>query len=338
MNIVLFHGKVDTTIIKRGVFKIGNYDLAIIGSGPVGLFTAHYAHLHGLSSIIFDSLSEVGGQPQMLYPFKQITDIPAYKKITGTDLIKKLTDDLADETKIVTNHKVEQVTKNLDGFTIDNSVFVRSIIIATGAGAFKPKELPLKMDETTKKRVHYFIKDPKEFAGQTIGVFGGGDSALDWALELSNYANIKIIHRRNQFRGLESNVAKLKSLKNVEILTPYLPKDIQMINNQLDVSLKEMGGTQLRNEIFDQIVVAYGFKANNRFVKKWGIDLNGTNIAVDRSMKTNINGIYAVGDVAAYPGRVPLIALGFGEAQIAITAIMRDLFPEKTLTIHSTSM
>lgn len=338
MNIVLIHGKVDTSIIKRGVFKIENYDLAIIGSGPVGLFTAHYAHLHGLSSILFDSLSEVGGQPQMLYPFKQITDIPAYPKITGTDLIKKLAANLASETKIVTNHKVEKVNKNSKGFIIDNFICTRSIIIATGAGAFKPKELPLKMDDAIQKRVHYFIKNPKDFKGQTIGIFGGGDSALDWALELSHYANIKIIHRRNQFRGLESNVKKLNSLKNVEILTPYLPKDIQMVNNQLVITLKEMGGTQTRNEKFDQIVVAYGFKANNRFVKKWGIDLSGTNIAVERSMKTNVDGIYAVGDVATYPGRVPLIALGFGDAQIAITAIMRDLFPEKTLTIHSTSM
>lgn len=99
-----------------------------------------------------------------------------------------------------------------------------------------------------------------------------------------------------------------------------------------------MGGDEIRHEQFDQIMVAYGFKANNRFVKKWGIDLDGTNIPVDRAMETNIDGIYAVGDVVSYPGRVPLIALGFGEAQIAITSIMRNLFPEKTLTIHSTSI
>ena len=99
-----------------------------------------------------------------------------------------------------------------------------------------------------------------------------------------------------------------------------------------------MGDTQLRHEQFDQIVVAYGFRANNRFVKKWGIDLKGANIPVDRAMKTNIDGIYAAGDVVSYSGRVPLIALGFGEAQIAITSIMRNLFPEKTLTIHSTSI
>lgn len=133
------------------VFKIKKYDLAIIGGGPVGLFAAHFAHLHGLNTILFDSLSELGGQPQMLYPFKQITDIPAFGKIRAHELIPRLTDGLKDETDIATNHKVENIVKTTDGFTIDDSVFVRSIIIATGAGAFKPKELPLKMNEDIKK-------------------------------------------------------------------------------------------------------------------------------------------------------------------------------------------
>ncbi|WP_260196785.1 NAD(P)/FAD-dependent oxidoreductase [Lactobacillus acidophilus] len=294
--------------------------------------------MHGLNTIVFDSLSEVGGQPQMLYPFKQINDIPAYNSISGTDLIQKLKHDIKNETEIITNHKVVDVTKQSDGFIIDNIIYARSIIIATGAGAFKPKELPLKISDEIKEKIHYFVKDPSQFKNQTIGVFGGGDSALDLALEVVKYANVKLIHRRDQFRGLESNVKKLKSLKNVEILTPYLPKKIELINNQLDISLKKMGVEQLRNVQLDQIVVAYGFRANNRFAKKWGINLEQSNIPVDPTMKTNIDGIYAAGDVVTYPGRVPLIALGFGEAQIAITSIMRNLFPEKSLTIHSTSI
>ena len=294
--------------------------------------------MHGLNTIVFDPLSEVGGQPQMLYPFKQINDIPAYNSISGTDLIQKLKHDIKNETEIITNHKVVDVTKQSDGFIIDNIIYARSIIIATGAGAFKPKELPLKISDEIKEKIHYFVKDPSQFKNQTIGVFGGGDSALDLALEVAKYANVKLIHRRDQFRGLESNVKKLKSLKNVEILTPYLPKKIELINNQLDISLKKMGVEQLRNVQLDQIVVAYGFRANNRFAKKWGINLEQSNIPVDPTMKTNIDGIYAAGDVVTYPGRVPLIALGFGEAQIAITSIMRNLFPEKSLTIHSTSI
>lgn len=187
-------------------------------------------------------------------------------------------------------------------------------------------------------KIHYYIKDPTKFANQTIGVFGGGDSALDWALELSEYAKVKLIHRRNEFRGLESNVQKIKANNNIEVLTPFLPKDMVLAQNQLSITLKEMGQEHSINEKFDQIVVAYGFRANNRFVKKWGVDLTGSHIAVDHNMKTNVDGIYAIGDAVDYSGRVPLIGLGFGEAQIAITAIMRNLFPEKTLTIHSTSI
>lgn len=304
----------------------------------MGLFSAHFAHLHGLKSVLFDSLDEVGGQPQILYPFKQINDIPAYDSIKATNLISKLTQNLDKETEIVTNHKVADIVKEKDDFIIDSEFSAKSIIIATGAGAFKPKELPLPMNEQIKNKVHYFIKDPQDFAGQMVGVFGGGDSALDLALELAKTANVKVIHRREQFRGLESSVNKLRSLKNVELLTPYLPKAIKQVDNKLEIELKQMGSTQTRIEHFDQIVVAYGFRANNRFVKNWGIELKGTNIAVDPTMKTNVAGIFAAGDVVTYPGRVPLIALGFGEAQIAITAIMRELFPEKTLTLHSTSI
>lgn len=196
------------------------------------------------------------------------------------------------------------------------------------------------MDEAIEKLVHYFVQDLAKYAGQTVGVFGGGDSALDWTLELAGQSNthVKLIHRRNEFRGLESSIQQLKSLKNVEILTPYLPKTITLRNNQLEVSLKQMGETDIIKRHFDQIVVAYGFRADNSIARKWGINLINGQIEVTREMATNIPGIYAIGDSATYPGRVPVIGLGFGEAQIAITAIMRSLFPEKTLTIHSTSI
>ena len=212
----------------------------------------------------------------------------------------------------------------------------KKMIIATGTGSFKPKKFPLKTNEEMEKKIHYFIKDPADFKNQTIGVFGGGDSALDWANELASYANVKLIHRRDQFRGLESSVEKLKKAPNVELLTPYLPKEISIKDEQLSIGLKKMGEDQLNYQLFDQIIVAYGFRANNRFVKNWGVD--GPHIKVNSDMETNLDGIFAIGDAINYPGRVPLIGVGFGEAQIAITAIMRKLFPEKTLTIHSTSI
>lgn len=315
-----------------------NFDLAIIGAGPVGIFAANYAQLHGLKTALFESLNEIGGQPQMLYPFKQIADIPVFNKISGKDLIDHLKRNLNEKTFVFVNHDVSLVEKSTDGFIIDNDFRTRCIIVATGNGAFNPKKLPFKTDSETNSRIHYFVKDPAIFKNQTVGVFGGGDSALDWALELANYANVKLIHRRNEFRGLQASVDKLRNLKNVEIFTPFLPKNIKLVDNHLCISLKQVGHEDLQYENFDQIVVAYGFKANNRFVQKWGVDLTGSRINVNTEMATNVPGIYAIGDAITYPGRVPVIGVGFGEAQIAINAIMRKLFPEKTLTIHSTSL
>lgn len=337
MKCLANHVKVDISTLK-GVLKIKKFDLAIIGAGPIGLFAANYAQLHGLKTVIFDSLNEVGGQPQMLYPFKTINDIPVYQAITATNLITQLKKGLNKDTSIVTNHSVTQIEKRNEEILIDDKYSTRSLIIATGNGAFDPKKLPLKLDSEIEKRIHYYVRNPKEFSGKTVAIFGGGDSALDWALELSHFSNIVLVHRRPQFRGLESTLSKLRQLKNVKIITPYLPKQIQIEDNQLSVTLKRMGNTYLQKICCDRIVVAYGFKANNRLIRKWGIKLTDARIAVNSSMQTNLPGIYAVGDAISYPGRVPVIGVGFGEVQIAINAIMRDLFPEKTLTIHSTSM
>lgn len=323
----------------KGVFKIKKFELAIIGAGPVGLFAANYAHLHNLKTIIFDSLNKLGGQAEMLYPYKIIKDIPAYQEIKAQVLISKLTRNLARQVTICPNHRVNKIAKEKHNFIIDDQYVVKSIIVATGNGAFKPKKIPLTMSTLAAKRVHYFIKNPQDFSKQQIGIFGGGDSALDMALEESKFCQkITLIHRRPNFRGLESSVNQLKSLRNVEILTPYLPKAISLTDNQLKVELKQVGRQQTLSKNFDQIIVAYGFRANNNFVKKWGIELKNDHIKVDTAMKTNLPGIYAVGDAVTYAGRVPIIGVGFGEAQIAINSIMKDLFPQKTLTIHSTSL
>lgn len=274
----------------------------------------------------------------MLYPYKMITDIPAYQKIRAHKLINNLTDGLKQKVTIKTDHRVNSIIKKDDYFVIDDNFIAKSIIIATGNGAFKPKKIPLKLSKEASKKVHYFIKDPAKFQKQSLGIFGGGDSALDWALELAHDNQITLIHRRKEFRGLESSVQKLKSLKNVEILTPYLPKEINLVDNHLRVGLKEVGSEHTLEQDFDQIIVAYGFRANNRFVKKWNIELNEDRIQVNSEMKTNLAGIYAIGDAVDYQGRVPIIGIGFGEAQIAINSIMRNLFPQKTLTIHSTSL
>ena len=315
------------------------YDLAIIGAGPVGLFAASFANLHGLKTICFDALEEVGGQINMLYPQKNIKDIPAFPSIKGKDLISQLLKQNVD-TNFLLSHKVKNISFLEDkNILIDEEYQVKSLLIATGLGAFKPKMLPLATTSETKSHIHYSMQHPEIFANKKVAILGGGDSALDWAMELANTSDIFLIHRRNEFRGLESSVNKLKSLKNVELLTPYLPKDLQFNNNKMELVLHKVG----KNDDFvtrniDEILVAYGFKSDNRQLRKWGIKLENNLISVSQQMRTNLSNVYAIGDAVTYPGRVPMIALGFGEAQIAISNIMQDLFPEKAMTFHSTSI
>lgn len=316
-----------------------NYDLAIIGGGPIGLFATSFAQLHGFKTITFEALEKLGGQPKYLYPGKQIKDIPAYAKITGNNLIKNLTNQIEDK-NVVSNYCVQKIElKNDNTFIIDDQYHVKSIILATGLGAFTPKPLPLEIPATLKKNIHYFIPDSQVFKNKEIAILGGGDSALDWAMELSSSNKVTLVHRRTAFRGFESNVNKLASSNNVDFFTPFLPSKIQPTSsNKIELTLKEVGSNNLISNEFDELLVAYGFKSNNSQLRKWGLKLSHGLIDVDNFMETNIKGIYAVGDAITYSGRTPMIGVGFGEVQIAISKIMDTLFPEKNMTLHSTSI
>lgn len=315
------------------------YDLAIIGAGPVGLFAASFANLHGLKTITFDALDEVGGQINMLYPQKDIKDIPAFSSIKGKELVSRLFEQ-TENTKLTLSHKVKNISYSPEkDIIIDNDYQVKSLLIATGLGAFKPKTLPLSTTQDVQNHIHYSMQHPEVFSNKKVAILGGGDSALDWAMELSKTSDVYVVHRRNEFRGLESSVSQLKSLKNVELLTPYLPKELHLNNNRIELVLHRVGASHdFITKDVDEILVAYGFKSDNRQLRKWGIELENNLISVSQTMQTNLPHVYAIGDAITYPGRVPMIALGFGEAQIAISSIMQDLFPEKTMTFHSTSI
>jgi thioredoxin reductase len=316
------------------------YDLAIVGGGPVGLFTGYFAALHGLRPIILESLANPGGQPQMLYPAKDMLDIPVFAHIKGTDLTRHL---LAccesQQVKLVTDCPIKTLAQTTEGYLLNDRFSAKSVIIATGTGAFKPKKPALRLDEETASHLHYALPDPNFFKGKKVAVLGGGDSAFDFALQLAPVASsVTIIHRRTAFRAMETSVQKVGATDNIQLSTPYLPKAAQMKDGQLQLFLKQVGGDHNIEESFDEALVAYGFLANNRFLRKWGIELNEGLVKVDRQMQTNLPGVYAVGDSCTYTGRVPVIGLGFGEAQIAILQVMRRLLPEKKLTIHSTAI
>lgn len=318
---------------------MNNFDTIIIGGGPVGLFTGYFAALHGLKTTVLEALANFGGQPQMLYPAKKILDIPAYQTITGTDLTKKLLKTIQPKPVLLKkNYRAVSLIKSKDKWSINHELMAKSIIIATGTGAFRPKKLPLPLDEQAARHVHYSLPDPAVFLNKNVAVLGGGDSALDFSLELAEQGRVTLIHRRPQFRGMESSVQKLKKLKNVQILTPYLPQSLTFHDNKLRLTCKRVGSSQKTKADFDEILVAYGFRANNRFLHNWKIKLADGLVSVNPKMQTNLPGVYAIGDAVSYPGRTPLIGLGFGEGQIAVMQIMRQIFPKKTLTIHSTAL
>lgn len=323
------------------------YDVTIIGGGPAGMFAAFYCGLHELKAQLIESLPQLGGQVTALYPEKQIWDVAGLSGVTGQELVSRLKEQLTiAPVDQYTNETVEDVIKEDDGtFTIKSSSrtsYSKAVIIALGNGAFTPRKLALDgADQLEGKQLHYFVSHKQAFANKRVAVLGGGDSAIDIALMLEPVAQqVFLVHRRDQFRGLEHTVTKLKQ-SSVQLVTPYLPKELTVEDDRsVTLNLKKMreaGETALN---VDQMVVNYGFTSNNAALNKWSLDLQSAHrlIVVDSTMKTSVDGVYAIGDGVTYPGKTALIAAAFGEAPTAVTALAKQLYPEKRLAMHSSSM
>ncbi len=318
------------------------YDITIIGGGPVGLFTAFYAHLRHAKVKIIDSMPQLGGQPAILYPEKTILDIPAYSQLTGQELTDKLIEQLEQfDTTICLNETVLGIERGetLQVTTTTGVHHTKTLIIAMGGGAFKPR--PLEVENATDfENIHYHVANIQQYAGQKIAVLGGGDSAVDWSLAFDKIASkTTIIHRREQFRALEHSVTDLQN-SNVEILTPYLPTGIIGENGratQLELT-KVKSDEKLLLDV-DYIFVNYGFKSSIGTLKEWGVELQRNRILVNSKQETSASGIYAVGDCCFYEGKVDLIATGLGEAPTAVNNAMNHINPqEKIQPKHSTSL
>lgn len=323
-----------------------SYDVTIIGGGPAGMFAAFYCGLHELHAQLIESLPQLGGQVAALYPEKQIWDVAGLPGVTGQELVDHLKDQLTvapiDQ---FLNETVDDVVKEDDGtFTIKSSQRTshsKAVIIALGNGAFTPRRLALDgADQLEGHQLHYFVNHKDNFADQRVAVLGGGDSAIDIALMLEPIAkDVYLIHRRNQFRGLEHTVSKLKQ-SSVHLVTPYLPKSLTQAGDTVTIGLKKMRSDEEDQLTVDQLVVNYGFTANNAALTKWSLDLASERhlLKVDSTMQTNIPGVYAIGDGVTYPGKTALIATAFGEAPTAVTALAKQLYPDKRLAVHSSSM
>ncbi|MBU5611239.1 MULTISPECIES: NAD(P)/FAD-dependent oxidoreductase [Aerococcus] len=323
-------------------------DLTIIGAGPSGLFAAFYAGMRQLSVQIIDSLAQVGGQPHALYPDKAIFDIGALPQITGKELSQALLEQVkpfASTTSFHFNHDITEITDEGDYFSLKSQkacFYSRAVLIAAGGGAFRPRSANIKNEaEFEGSKLFYTVNQAQDFQGQAVAILGGGDTALDNALLVSQYAKkLYLVHRRDKFRGHEFSQAQLKAKSNVEIITPYQAKAIHALqgSQQVELLLAKSRSQESKTLQLDSIISSYGFQANINAFKSWPIKSLGQRIPVNEHMQTSLAGVYAIGDICTYTGKTQLIASGFGEAPTAINAITHYLYPEEKLApLHSTT-
>jgi len=321
------------------------YDITIIGGGPTGLFTAFYGGMRQARVKIIESLPQLGGQLTALYPEKYIYDVAGFPKIRAQELVSNLKKQMEPfDPTICLEESVEQLEKHIDGTfkltTNSNVHYSKTVIITAGNGAFQPRELDVKKAHPFKEsNLHYFVEDIKKFAGKKVVIFGGGDSAVDWALMLEPIAQqVTLVHRRDKFRAHEHSVGNLLK-SSVEIKTPYVPS--QLIGEQVitQVVLEHAKNGQKEVLDIDDVIVNYGFISSLGPVKEWGLEIEKNSIVVNSKQETNIPGIYAAGDICTYEGKVKLIVAGFGEGPTAVNNAKTYINPkERVQPLHSTSL
>ncbi len=321
-------------------------DALIIGAGPTGLFTAHQLKLIGLNCEIVDNLDKIGGQCIELYPDKPIYDIPAIPECTGEELTKNLIDQLKPfNIKFHLNERVEEVKSNKGNWQVKTNKGTEfstpNIIIAGGVGSFEPRKFtPKECEKFENKSIFYSIKDKSIFKGKTVSIFGGGDSALDWAIELSKSSKINLIHRRDEFRGAQSTVQKVQDLAKdgkINLFTKYQLKDAKGSDGLKSIDIMH-DNKEVKNLKTDYVLGFFGLIMQLGPIAKWGLNLNKKTINVDtEKFETNQKGIYAVGDICSYPGKLKLILSGFHEGALAARACFKLARPNEQYRFEFTT-
>jgi ferredoxin/flavodoxin---NADP+ reductase len=320
-------------------------DITIIGGGPVGLFAAFYAGMRQASVKIIESMPQLGGQLSALYPEKYIYDVAGFPKVRAQELVQNLIEQANLFNPVYClEEKVQNVVKNEDGIfelTTNKGLHLsRTVIITAGCGAFEPRKLNIPGAEKYEgKNLFYFVNNLNQFRDQDVLIAGGGDSAVDWALMLEPIAkSVTLIHRRDTFRAHEHSVERMKK-SSVRIITP---REIQSLHGEERIEKvvivdKKTGTTEELH--VDALIVSFGFVSSLGPIKEWGLHIENGGIVVNSRMETNIPGIYAAGDIATYPGKVKLIAVGFGEAPTAVNNAKQYLDPSARLQPgHSSNM
>ncbi|KUP22806.1 NAD(P)/FAD-dependent oxidoreductase [Paenibacillus sp. DMB5] len=320
-------------------------DLLIIGGGPAGMFAAFYGGMRQASVTLIESMPQLGGQLAALYPEKYIYDVAGFPKITAQELVDNLSRQMdLFQSNICLEEKVVSVEKRDERHfvtTTDKAEYhSKAVIITAGVGAFEPRRLELpEAPRFEKANLHYFVSDLNAFQGKKVLISGGGDSAVDWALMLEPIAEqVTLIHRRDKFRAHEHSVEQLMASK-VNVITPSEITELHGDEFITKVTLSHIKTKETQEIEVDSVIVNFGFVSSLGPIAQWGIEIESNSIVVDSRMETNIPGIFAAGDITTYPGKLKLIAVGFGEAPTAVNNAKVYLDPDAKLSPgHSSNL
>jgi len=321
-------------------------DVVIIGAGPTGLFCAHQLGIIGLQCEIVDNLDKIGGQCIELYPDKPIYDIPAVPKCTGEELTNNLIKQikpfnfnfhLNDRVQELTNENGNWIVKTTSG----KKFLAPNVVIAGGVGSFEPRKFPTKSAEKFDgTSVLYSIKDKTIFKDKSVAIFGGGDSALDWAIELSNSSKVSLIHRRDEFRGAPASVQKIKELSKksiINLFTKYSIKDVKGNGTLEEIEIKSEEG-ESKTIKADYVLGFFGLIMQLGPIADWGLNLDKKTIPVNtENFETNKKGIFAIGDICTYPGKLKLILSGFHEGALAARGCFKYARPNEKYRFEFTT-
>tara|TARA_Y100000817_G_scaffold132468_1_gene103705 strand:- start:340 stop:1359 length:1020 start_codon:yes stop_codon:yes gene_type:complete len=321
-------------------------DVVIVGAGPVGLFAVHQLGIKGLKSEVIDNLDKPGGQCIELYPDKPIYDIPAIPECTGKELTENLLKQIKPfNTNFHFNERVQEVSSENNNWIIKtnkNKVFISpNIVIAGGVGSFEPRKLSLKEAEKYEdKSIFYSVNDKNKFKGKKVSIFGGGDSALDWALELSKISDVTLIHRRDEFRGAPHTLNEIKKLEKsgkVTIKTKYQLSSIEGDKKIKSIIIKNDEEKTIKIET-DYILGFFGLIMQLGPIAEWGLNMDRKTIKVNtENFGTNKKGIFAIGDICTYPGKERLILSGFHEAALASVECFKRAKPDEKYRFQFTT-
>jgi len=326
-------------------------DILIIGAGPTGLFAVFEAGLLKLKCHIIDGLPQPGGQLTELYPKKPIFDIPGYPTVGAGELIDNLMEQIKQFQPGFTLGEIAEKIEKLDDGTFivttnkGTEHKAKAVAIAGGLGSFEPRKPILKdleFYEQEDRGVEYFVKDPEKFRGKKVVISGGGDSALDWSIFLSNVAShVTLVHRRNEFRGALDSVEKVQELKHAGKIHMITPGEVVGFKGSeriesLDI---EVNGARM-NVVADYFIPLFGLTPKLGPIAHWGLEIEKNAIKVNNALdyQTNIEGIYAIGDVNTYPGKLKLILCGFHEATLMCQSVYNRINPGKKYVLKYTTV